>query len=108
MKCPNSEILSEDHRMLVEMSSGAPLSILTYGIIREVLPDLTPYSNVICITCGGNLITADMIHQWKSRFKNAHVTVRSGDEIFMRMPDGSDMIPASYGIKQDSRTSPSI
>jgi L-serine/L-threonine ammonia-lyase len=52
---------SEDHRVVVEPACGAALAPL-YGK-SSLLDD---YSTIVVVVCGGNLVSLDLLEEWKS------------------------------------------
>ncbi|OZJ04832.1 hypothetical protein BZG36_02323 [Bifiguratus adelaidae] len=78
-----------DHRMLVEAACGASLSVCYSNVIQDIIPTLTIDSNVVVIVCGGSNINIDMIDVYSKKFPNPPIIVRSGSDVFLKLP-GSD------------------
>jgi L-serine/L-threonine ammonia-lyase len=49
----------DDHRMLVEPSCGASLSVA-----YEAMPELIPFRNVLVVVCGGSGVTRKQLEEW--------------------------------------------
>jgi hypothetical protein len=75
--------------MLVEAACGASLSVCYSNVIQDIIPTLTIDSNVVVIVCGGSNINLDMIDVHSKKFPNPPIIVRSGSDVFLKLP-GSD------------------
>lgn len=43
----------DDQRIMVEIAGGATLSLVYENLLKDAIPDLTEYSTVVLIVCGG-------------------------------------------------------
>jgi len=59
---------ANDHRVLVEPSCSAGLSIL-YDSDKKYLKDLDLKDGILVIVCGGNIITLPLLQQWEKEMK---------------------------------------
>lgn len=55
---------ADGHRLMVEPSCGAALSLLYSGIIEA-----SAYKTIVVIVCGGNIVSTDLLQQWKEKVK---------------------------------------
>ncbi|GJJ69075.1 L-serine/L-threonine ammonia-lyase [Entomortierella parvispora] len=80
----------DDHRILVEPSCGASLSVAyTPSLLSNVLPHLNHQSNVVMIVCGGSNINFEQLTDFKTKFasqgQQPAIAVRNGDQIMLKM-----------------------
>ncbi|KAF2454833.1 tryptophan synthase beta subunit-like PLP-dependent enzyme [Lineolata rhizophorae] len=62
--------LSDDERMMVELSCGVTLAVCYEGLLESVLGPgkLTKDSKVVVIACGGSNTTAEMLADWRKQY----------------------------------------
>ena len=63
-------MFAEQHRMLVEPACGASLAAIYSGLLKERLTSL-PAGPVVVVVCGGNIVTTDLIVQWKQQLASS-------------------------------------
>ncbi|KAJ2608531.1 catabolic L-serine/threonine dehydratase [Coemansia sp. RSA 1365] len=80
----------DEHHLLVEIGSAAALSVVTKGLVNQIVPALGPESHVVVVVTGGANISLDRLESCRQRFPYpAPIIAKSGHEIFMRMLDSS-------------------
>lgn len=58
-------LFADDHRTLVEPSCGATLAaVYEPGLLKKLVPSLTPQSKVVTIVCGGQLTSPQLLQEW--------------------------------------------
>ncbi|KAI9598142.1 tryptophan synthase beta subunit-like PLP-dependent enzyme [Syncephalis fuscata] len=78
---------ADDHRMLVDATCGATLSLLYTGALREIFPDLRPESNLVVIVCGGCDISLGQLEEYKRLYSDPPIIIKSGASMYMRLAD---------------------
>lgn len=73
--------------MLVEASSGAALSLCYTEIIRDILPSLSPSSDIVVLVTGGSDISLDHLDEYRKHYASPPVVVKSGSDVFLRLDD---------------------
>lgn len=73
--------------MLVEASSGAALSLCYTEIIRDILPSLSPSSDIVVLVTGGSDISLDHLDEYRKLYDSPPVVVKSGSDVFLRLDD---------------------
>lgn len=58
----------EDERILVEPSCGVSLAVCYSGKLKEIMPELTPHSNVVVVVCGGSGISMEILNKYTQQF----------------------------------------
>ncbi|KAI9146187.1 tryptophan synthase beta subunit-like PLP-dependent enzyme [Paraphysoderma sedebokerense] len=84
---------ADDHKLLVEPSTGAVLSVVYTSIIKDLVSDLDPNAHVVCIVCGGSLVTLDDLDVWKQKYKDPPTIVKSGAAICLKFPEIPELPP---------------
>ncbi|KAJ1976903.1 catabolic L-serine/threonine dehydratase [Dimargaris verticillata] len=69
---------------------GAVLSLIYSGVIRDVIPNLEPSSNIVVILAGGLDITVEQLNEFRCKYSNPPIIVKSGSEIYMRLASDAD------------------
>lgn len=77
----------DDNKMLVEASSGAALSLCYTEIIRDILPNISPASDVIVLVTGGSDISLEHLDHYRKNFEQPPVVVKSGSDVFLKLDD---------------------
>ncbi|KAI8055384.1 tryptophan synthase beta subunit-like PLP-dependent enzyme [Syncephalis plumigaleata] len=78
---------ADDHRMLVDATCGATLSLLYTGALREIFPDLRPESNLVVIVCGGCDTSLEQLEEYKRLYSDPPIIIKSGASMYMRLTD---------------------
>ncbi|KAG0185448.1 hypothetical protein DFQ28_009305 [Apophysomyces sp. BC1034] len=76
---------ADDNKILVEAASGAGLSLCYTQIIRDILPSLSPSSDVVVIVTGGSDISLTHLDEYRQKYMDPPVVVKSGSEVFLKM-----------------------
>ncbi|KAL1919227.1 uncharacterized protein VTP21DRAFT_1919 [Calcarisporiella thermophila] len=85
MAADASRLFADDHLMLVESSCGAGLSLFYSGVVKDAFPGWSERANVVCVVCGGNIVNLDILQEYRKKYSNPHVIVRSGKGMFLKM-----------------------
>ncbi|KAG0051624.1 hypothetical protein BGZ83_003501 [Gryganskiella cystojenkinii] len=103
----------DDHRILVEPSCGASLSVAyTPSLLSNVLPNLDHESNVVMIVCGGSNINFEQLTNFKTMFSSQGqqpaIAVRNGDQILLKMTNEEETPAQRYIISTLYSPPPSV
>ena len=71
--------------MIVEPAAGTGLSLCYTQIIRDIMPSLTPSSDVVVLVTGGSDITLNDLDEYRKKYTSPPVVVKSGSEVFLKM-----------------------
>ena len=82
--------LADDERFLVEMACGVSVAVCYDGLLRKLLPDLTPESQVVLVLCGGSNITLEMLMMYRKKYGGIEKAMPDVGEIpsSVTAPDG--------------------
>ncbi|KAJ1978998.1 catabolic L-serine/threonine dehydratase [Dimargaris xerosporica] len=83
-------LFADEHRFMVEPACGAVLSLIYSGVIRDVIPNLDSSSNIVIILAGGMDITVEQLNEFRCKYSNPPIIVKSGSEIYMRLANDTD------------------
>ncbi|KAF7724019.1 hypothetical protein EC973_001426 [Apophysomyces ossiformis] len=78
---------ADHNRILVEAASGAALSLCYTQIIRDILPSLSTASDVVVIVTGGSDISLAHLDEYREKYMDPPVVVKSGSEVFLKTED---------------------
>ncbi|KAI7860351.1 tryptophan synthase beta subunit-like PLP-dependent enzyme [Circinella umbellata] len=78
-------LFAENNRMIVEPAAGTGLSLCYTQIIRDIMPSLTPTSDVVVLVTGGSDITLNDLDEYRKKYTSPPVVVKSGSEVFLKM-----------------------
>ncbi|KAI8384782.1 uncharacterized protein BYT42DRAFT_492779 [Radiomyces spectabilis] len=80
-------LFADDNKMLVEAATGAALSLCYTQIIRDILPSLSIESDVVVLVTGGSDISLSHLDEYRKKYLQPPVVVKSGSEVFLKMDD---------------------
>ncbi|KAI9025257.1 tryptophan synthase beta subunit-like PLP-dependent enzyme [Phycomyces nitens] len=87
MAADAARLFADDNKTLVEAAAGAGLSLCYTQIIRDILPSLSPESDVVVLVTGGSDISLEKLDEYRKKYKRPPVVVKSGSEVFLKMDD---------------------
>ncbi|KAL1965376.1 hypothetical protein VTN77DRAFT_5813 [Rasamsonia byssochlamydoides] len=61
--------LADESRLLVELACGVSVDVATGVRLREAVKDVNPNTRVVVIVCGGNIISPEILAEYRHRLK---------------------------------------
>jgi L-serine/L-threonine ammonia-lyase len=64
---------ADDERILIEPACGASVATCYNGMLKKLLPELTPESKVAIIVCGGSAISTELLEEFRTTYAEAEI-----------------------------------
>ncbi|RKP06116.1 tryptophan synthase beta subunit-like PLP-dependent enzyme, partial [Thamnocephalis sphaerospora] len=97
---------ADDHRILVEATCGAGLSVVYTSVLREVMPNLPSDADLIVVVCGGSDISLAQLEEYGRRYSDPPIIVKSGEAIYMKFSEMSAAQSSARAAASSTNSSP--
>ncbi|PVU87798.1 hypothetical protein BB561_006167 [Smittium simulii] len=90
---------AEDHQLIIDTSSAAPLTLLYNNIIKEILPELNSSTVVLAIinSCSPESFSG-ILSKCNTSITSVPIMVRSGEQFFIRMENNINKLNSTNSI----------